>query len=288
MSWLDALAEHARAGTASVLVTVLDARGSTPRESGAKMVVGASALHGTIGGGRLEHECVQAARALLTGDDSVPLLREFPLGPALGQCCGGAVRVLLEPVRPPAWQVALFGAGHVGRAVARLLADLPCRLHWIDARDDAFPEPLGAQVLQIRAEHPEARVASLPPGAMALVMTHDHALDYRIIRACLARADLPFVGLIGSQTKAARFRARLRRDGQPAERLACPIGLPGIGGKLPAEIAIATVAQVLQLRDAAALRPALPVADNVRPLKPLRDGCGEGGATCETCVERRA
>jgi xanthine dehydrogenase accessory factor len=283
MIWLDALAAHARWGRPAVLVTVLDARGPTPREAGTKMVVAAKSLDGTIGGGRLEQECVESARALLEGGASAPVLREFPLGPALGQCCGGQVRVLLEPVLPPAWQVGLFGAGHVGRAVARLLADLPCRLHWIDAREEAFPETLPSSVVRIVAEQPELRVAALPAGAQMLVMTHDHALDYRIVSACLARGDLAFVGLIGSATKAARFRSRLARDGVPAGaigRMVCPIGLPGTGGKLPAEIAIATVAQLLQRRDRA---PAMEdtMRDNVRRLPAPAPGCG--AENCESC-----
>ncbi len=251
------------------------------------MVVSANGLHGTIGGGRLEHECVLAARSLLEGNNDGPVLREYPLGPALGQCCGGHVRVLLEPVLPPAWQIALFGAGHVGQALTKLLADLPCRVRWIDGRSDAFPASLPLNVVPTQAEQPEAEVTKLPDGASALVMTHDHALDYRIVSACLARKDMRFVGLIGSATKAARFRSRLARDGFAGgtiARLVCPIGLPETGGKLPAEIAISVAAQLLQIRDAAiaTASPAENVRDNVLTL-PAR-GCGEA-QNCNGCRE---
>ncbi len=243
MSWVAALAELERAGEPGVLVTILSARGSAPRETGCKMVVAAAHLSGTIGGGRLEHAATAIARAMLTGEGG-PVTRDFPLGPALGQCCGGHVSLLFEPVRPPAWEVALFGAGHVGRAVATLLGTLECRLAWIDARADAFPPGAGARV---RAD-PVAEVALLAPGASVIVMTHDHQLDYDLVAACLRRGDFAFVGLIGSETKRARFTSRLLRDGIDAAALVCPIGLPGIGGKLPAEIAVAVAAQMMQIR----------------------------------------
>jgi xanthine dehydrogenase accessory factor len=144
--------------------------------------------------------------------------------------------------------VLLFGAGHVGRALALALAPLPFRLRWIDGRADAFPQHGPANAVMVRSDDPEAEVAAAPTGAFVLVMTHDHALDLAIVAAALARADLPFVGLIGSATKRARFETRLCAAGFGAalERLVCPIGLPGIAGKEPAIIAAATAAQLLQ------------------------------------------
>ncbi len=279
--WLEALAAHARDGTPAVLVTLVEARGSAPREAGAKCVVSATAQADSIGGGTLEHRCVEIARALLADGVAEPALREFPLGPALGQCCGGHVRVLFEPMFAHAWPIALFGAGHVGQALIRLLADLPCRVRWIDPRADAFAENLPAHIRAECNPVPETAAAGLAAGTSVLVMTHDHALDYRIVAACLGRDDLRFVGLIGSATKAARFRARLARDGlaQAAlARLICPIGVPGAGGKLPAEIAISAAAQLLQARDAAAGRAEPVRSGNVLPLRAA--ACAEPCAAC--------
>jgi xanthine dehydrogenase accessory factor len=253
-AWLDALAACERNGEATVLVTVLSVRGSAPREAGCKMVVSRDALFGTIGGGNLEFQCTQAARMLLADGAVVPVQQNFPLGPALGQCCGGHVSVLFEVIRPAGLQVALFGAGHVGRALVRLLADLPCQVRWFDSRPDAFPPPSATNIIQRVAPAPEAEIQALPPGAFILVMTHDHQLDFTIIAAALARADFLGIGLIGSSTKRARFLSRLRRlgfDEAALERLICPIGVPGIDSKLPEAIAIAVAAQILQASQSA-------------------------------------
>lgn len=255
-TWLDALTELDRAGEPSVLVTVLAARGSTPREAGCKMVVTRDALFGTIGGGNLEFACIDTARDMLDGTGG-PMLREFPLGPALGQCCGGHVSVLFEPVRPVRLHVALFGAGHVGRALVRLLGDLPLRVTWIDSRPDAFLAGCPSNVASVVAADPAAQIERLPAGVLVLVMTHDHQIDFGIVAAALARDDLAAVGLIGSATKRARFLRRLALRGLDKTaigRLICPIGVPGIGGKLPAEIAIAVAAQILQFAPAEQVR----------------------------------
>jgi xanthine dehydrogenase accessory factor len=196
------------------------------------------------------------------------LLREFPLGPELGQCCGGAVTLLFELVAPPPWTVALFGAGHVGKALVRLLGDLSCRVLWIDERADEFPTGVPARVHVTVSDVPEAEVAGLPPGADVLVMTHSHALDQRIVEAALSRSDLRLVGLIGSQTKRARFLSRLEHRGFGPEaraRLTCPIGLPGVGGKRPAEIAVAVAAQLLQLEAASAAQASSPATAKAPP-----------------------
>ncbi len=261
-AWLSALHALTEAGQPAVLVTLLAARGSTPREAGCKMVVTADATVGTIGGGNLEFQSIAEARSLLVGGASTPVERKFSLGPVLGQCCGGHARVLFEAVRPAAWRIALFGAGHVGRALVSLLAALDCRVTWIDARADAFPPELPANVERRLDERPMQAVAALPAGTQVLVMTHEHALDYQIVTAALERAALPFVGLIGSATKRARFVSAMERQGLAPEaigRLVCPIGVPGAGGKAPAEIAIAVAAQLLQIRDALA-----PVASTSR------------------------
>jgi xanthine dehydrogenase accessory factor len=257
--WIEALAELSAAGRPAVLVTVLSAEGSTPREAGAKMVVFAGGFEGTVGGGHLEHKALSEARDLLAaaerGEALGPVVREFALGPSLGQCCGGRATVLFETVGAARWNVALFGAGHVGKAVVKLLADLPCAVTWIDARESEFPEPLPPNVRRVVTDAPEEEVRALPPGADVLVMTHSHQLDLEIVEAVMKRGEYRYLGLIGSRTKRARFEQRLLAQGRSAAelaRLTCPIGLPGVGGKEPAEIAIAVAAQLLQQRSARA------------------------------------
>ena len=247
-AWLDALAAAERDAQPAVLVTVLQVKGSTPREAGAKMVVSADGLAGTIGGGNLEYQCEAEARALLTNGAEGPSTRHFPLGPALGQCCGGHVTVLFEVLRPARLHVGLFGAGHVGKALVKLLADLPCRVSWIDPRPEALPANPPPNVVPVRTAQSAQAVSDLPARSVVLVMTHDHQLDFEIVAAALGRADLAAVGLIGSATKRARFVSRLARLGIAPDKLICPIGLPGLAGKEPAVVAVSVAAQILQLR----------------------------------------
>ncbi|MCK6425617.1 MAG: xanthine dehydrogenase accessory protein XdhC [Burkholderiaceae bacterium] len=270
------LADTARAwlaaGTAAIDVAIVAHRGSVPRETGTHMLVAAQTRAGSIGGGHLEWKALEAARALLAAGAAGPVELAFPLGPALGQCCGGHVTLRLQRLSPEslaAWAspaerffLQLHGAGHVGRAVAHLLATLPCRVQWIDERDDAFPPPGegpdAAHLERLAVDSPEAEVALAPPQACFLVLTHSHDLDLRIVEAILRRDDLRWCGLIGSATKRARFEHRLRSRGlTPAQlaRLTCPAGLPGIVGKEPEVIAVGVVAQLLGLGDGRPDRP---------------------------------
>lgn len=246
------------------LVTVDAISGSVPREPGAWMAVFADGeTAGTIGGGHLEWEAVQWARAGLKGADA-PDRRRFALGPSLGQCCGGVVHLLAETVTAadvprlraqlarPAMPVALFGGGHVGQAIARALAPLPCALRWIDSRDGVFPDALPDNVQAEHSDPVQAAVTDLEPGTRVLVMSFSHAEDLDVVQACLQRqreqGDLPFIGLIGSRTKWAAFRRRLQDRGCNEAELAqvtCPIGLPGIRGKQPEVIAASVAAQLL-------------------------------------------
>ena len=283
--WLATLRALEASDTDAVLVTLLAVRGSTPREAGCKMVVTDAGAHGTIGGGNLEFQSIGVARELLVAESVAPRLREFPLGPALGQCCGGHATVLFEVFRPARWHIALFGAGHVGRALVPLLGTLDGRVSWIDPRPDAFPPAVPANVVCRREASPTDCVAALRPGCFVLVMTHDHALDFDIVATALPRPDLPFVALIGSETKRARFVSRLVKRGLPADalrRLTCPIGVAGTGGKAPAEIAIAVAAQLLQVRDAVA-----PVALPSRASRVAPDSAcaGCGVVACEVTGE---
>jgi xanthine dehydrogenase accessory factor len=219
---------------------------------------------GTIGGGHLEFQALAHARRLLAGELVSTHLRQV-LGPSLGQCCGGVVELVLAPMcaddvarlrtllMPPRTPLALFGGGHVGRAIVNTLAPLPFAVRWIDSRDEIFPNDVP---LDVECEHSnpvQAAVADLAAGSRVLIMSFSHAEDLDIVVACLKRqrerGDLPFVGLIGSQTKWATFRHRLEDRGFTAEeiaRITCPIGVPGIKGKEPEVIAVAVAAQLLQ------------------------------------------
>ncbi|MFM2056996.1 MAG: hypothetical protein RLY71_1381 [Pseudomonadota bacterium] len=249
-------------GRAAMDVEVQAHRGSVPRETGTHMLVSADAVAGTIGGGHLELKAIAAARALLAeAPDAAPVDVHYPLGPALGQCCGGAVTLRTAPLSAarlagwpaptPRFWLQLYGAGHVGRAIAALLAGIDCRVQWIDERESEFPPgPLPPHIERVCVDAVEAEVALAPPGAFYLVLTHQHDLDLRITEAVLRRGDFGFLGLIGSATKHARFLHRFGERGLAPDvlaRLTCPIGLPGISGKEPEVLAISVVAQLLGL-----------------------------------------
>jgi xanthine dehydrogenase accessory factor len=248
-------------GEPVVLVEVAAAKGSTPREAGTAMLVTGLRSEGTVGGGRLEWEATQRARAMLASGEPAATIR-LPLGPAVGQCCGG--NVTLELRRAGAADVdalaaceaklaerlplvLLFGAGHVGRALARALAPLPLRLRWIDSRAQEFPEPPLAGPEVILTEGWRAEVEAAPAGAAYFVMTYSHGLDFEICEAVLRRGDFAYLGLIGSRSKRARFEHGWRELGLDAAllaRLTCPIGGP-LKDKRPPVIAALAAAQVL-------------------------------------------
>jgi xanthine dehydrogenase accessory factor len=296
-----------RHGTAGLL-SVVGAAGSVPRETGARIVLQPDGgFYGTIGGGRLEYEAIAAARGTLTAGRGAAVFRDWPLGPNLGQCCGGAVKTLTETfdatdmlaVRrleqaekagafvaesrldgdgriarriaeagaPPdeaprvfdaksfqehfgeiTTPVLLFGAGHVGRAVVLALAPLPFSVRWIDSRPDQFPQYVPQNVVTVRTDAVEDELGQAPRDAMIVVMTHSHPLDFDITLAALRRRSFDFVGLIGSETKRARFASFARQMGLPEgdlDRLVCPIGITEIKGKEPPVIAAALAAQLL-------------------------------------------
>jgi xanthine dehydrogenase accessory factor len=249
----------------AVLVTVQSTRGSAPREVGAWMAVLNDGPVGTVGGGHLEWEAIAHARHVLHTGSGDTVVR-YALGPSLGQCCGGEVVLQFEPVSVAdiarlrtqlarrGTPVALFGGGHVGRAVVQVLLNLPMDLTWIDSRDEIFPPELAAQVRCEHSDPVQAAVADLAPQSRVLIMSFSHAEDLDIVAACLARqrdrGDLPYVGLIGSKTKWASFRQRLLARGFTEAELAhvtCPIGVPGIADKRPEVIAVAVAAQILQV-----------------------------------------
>lgn len=343
--WIDDLCDVSAAGKAAVVVTVASIRGSAPREAGAKMIVTANETIGTIGGGQLEYQCTRVAVGML-GSNELPSTRRFPLGAAMGQCCGGVVEILFEPIDThlPSWlsdlralngqhepaslltgigehagkyvvtadrvfgpgadilpnnlvvaarnllsssanaervgnyffeaiirsdfNIAVFGAGHVGTAVVAALAELDCNIRWVDSRRRIF-RSAPANVRPIEAAEPALEVGAMPASSCYLVMTHSHALDFDICDRILRRGDAAYCGLIGSQSKRRRFEKRFREQGlaeRAIQRLICPIGVAGISGKKPPEIAVAVAAELLQVRERVTQVVQQDLPDNVRPL----------------------
>jgi xanthine dehydrogenase accessory factor len=317
-SWAAAALSLITDGGCAAIVTVAATSGSTPREAGARMVVGPHTQFGTIGGGNLELVAIDQARKLLARADISLIQQDYALGPLLAQCCGGRVRLLIERVdgdargwlasanaaehsggrytlvgdisdgvikrsfrigwperqeagvtlfdtrggpaaprspwsriveriAPPAHALLLFGAGHVGRALAPIAQALPFRLAWADTRSD-MAGPAGLQIV----DDPVPLVRQAGSRAFFLVMTHLHELDYVLVREILLRGDAAFCGVIGSSTKRARFSSRLLKEGVDPSPMVCPIGLPAIRSKAPSSIAVAVAADLLVRLDALA------------------------------------
>ena len=307
VEWIEQALAAVRAGEPLAMVTIVGAQGSTPREIGARMLVRPDGFTGTIGGGSLERQGLDQARKLLAQEPRRHALQDYPLGPLLGQCCGGHVRLLVERIdetslawlepaatatstfaltarfedgamtrtvepdagpsdgprtpiaevrrlsetihpRPP--RLVIFGAGHVGQAVARAFAPLPFQLDWLASREDLRPEASGTRATILSEDELEAAIEAAPTDTLFAIFTHSHDLDYRLTRAALARGDTRYVGLIGSRTKRVRFERRLRDDGfgdADLARLTCPIGVAELKSKAPAVIAIGLAAQLLQV-----------------------------------------
>jgi len=269
VDWLSAAQQLRRDGQPGVLVTVLEVRGHAPRDPGAKMVVSADRSWGSVGGGNLEESAIRRARELIASAARDSETQESKLTDrshnAHGrQCCGGTVRLLLEPL--PVWpSVAVFGVGHVGYELARILSRLEIRLHLVDSRAEQLDRVRLAEVVDgvadVTVHHAvlgEQVLERLPAGAHVLIMTHDHAEDFALCDMALRLPALGSIGLIGSAAKRARFRARLADAGHELtaiDRIQCPIGLPEIAGKDPAVIAVSVAAALVQR-----LQPAHPEA----------------------------
>lgn len=262
MTWVAAVARLRARREPGVLVTVATVRGHAPRKAGAKLVVGRTGTWGSIGGGNIEAVAIDRARELIGTPDPEPELMDFALNDKVTsrhgvQCCGGAVTALLEPL-PVVPAVAIFGVGHVGLELARVLARHDLDLHLIDTRSDMLADErldvLADAVAQIRAHHtpllPEEVLAELAPGTHVLIMTHDHAEDAALCDAALRTPGLGSIGLIGSAAKWARFRKRLATEGghddATIDRIRTPIGITGITGKEPATIAVSVAADLLR------------------------------------------
>lgn len=250
------------AGNAHVIMCELSrVRGSSPRDAGTFMLVAPNAILGTIGGGALEYLVIDHARRLIATGRAEEAM-DVPLGPEIGQCCGGRVSVALlyadaalrekltariagEDSKRP--HVYVFGAGNVGRVLAQILLLLPVKVEVIDTRADELGA-LDPGISSRRVAMPEAVVRSAPMGSAFVIVTHDHALDFLIAAEALARADSPYVGMVGSQSKRARFASWFARQGGSAEaleRLVLPIGQSGLGDKRPSVIAALAAAEIM-------------------------------------------
>lgn len=273
MDWIRALDTLRDQGHPAVLVTLTDVHGHAPRDPGAKLVVSAIGRWGSVGGGNLEAGAVARAEAMLREGLTRPEFLEFGLNEHVPtvhgrQCCGGRVQLLLEPV-PVRPTVAVFGLGHVGYEVARIVSRLDVQLHLVDTRSgvltaeqEADLRTGPARIWRHQPLVPEAVLELLPAGSHLVVLTHDHVEDMAICDAVLRRPGWGSVGLIGSTAKWARFRMRLQQEGHPAvavDRIRCPMGLPGIEGKAPAVIAISVVAELVRAWVAADVEPSDPV-----------------------------
>ena len=266
MTPTEKLEQHLKSSEPKVLVEVIATKGSAPRENDAFMLVSETDVSGTIGGGQLEFMSIDHARQMLAGEPVSPTL-SIPLGPEIGQCCGGRVeigfRIVDDAVRDELQtrlaaekaalkQIYVFGAGHVGRALVQALSPLPFAVTLIETRADEL-DRLPENITPHLTVMPEALVADISPGGAVVILTHDHALDFLIAHEALKRIDLSYVGMIGSATKRATFKhwlAREHGDDMLIHRLTLPIGGTGHLGQMlrdkrPEVIAALVAAELL-------------------------------------------
>jgi xanthine dehydrogenase accessory factor len=241
-------------GVPFVLVTLIEALGSTPQDTSAKMLVTAGGIHaGTVGGGKVEARALELAAEILAKTDARPRFISWTLKGDVGMTCGGSVKFYFEPhFGPGPWNIAVFGAGHVAQALLPVLIPLPCRITCADTRAEWLGRlPHAPNLRAIQLESPESLIPSLPDATFLVVMTQGHATDRPILRRALTERSFPFIGVIGSDAKAAMLRRELIADGvtpEQASRFHCPVGLD-FGTNHPHEIALSITAQLLMERD---------------------------------------
>lgn len=244
-----------------VIIEITATKGSAPRDEGTFMLVAPTEIHGTVGGGQLEYIAIENARKLLA-DAGGEVKLDIPLGPEIGQCCGGRVEMTFivadeearralerrlaeeERQKPQVW---IFGAGHVGRALAETLTLLPLKVFVVEARETELAQ-LTSEVHHRLAAMPEALIADIPAGSAVVIVTHDHALDFLIGMQALGRSDLAYIGMVGSKSKRGTFLRYLDEQGVErgeADRLVLPIGGSAVDDKRPEVIAAMTASEVL-------------------------------------------
>jgi xanthine dehydrogenase accessory factor len=247
-NWIHELAQLEKNSEPCVMVTVLEDRGSVPRDAGTKMLVTRDRLIATIGGGHLEHVATKMAREMLIAGERSLKVERFNLGARLGQCCGGMATLSFEPIGTAQKHLVVFGAGHVAKALLHIVSTLPFRVTWVDERDDVFPDELPRNVTKLVTDDPVGEVRDLPPNSYYLVMTHNHQLDFDLARAIIDRNDSVYFGMIGSLTKRKKFDMRLAQRGYTdaqIDTMICPIGVSMVNGKHPAEIAVSVAGELI-------------------------------------------
>ncbi|TYK66645.1 xanthine dehydrogenase accessory protein XdhC [Colwellia echini] len=249
-TWSQAIYQLEGAGDDYVIATVLGTHGSSPRATGTKMVISADNIYDTLGGGHLEFKAIEKARELLRNGESIQMVESFNLGATLGQCCGGSVVVMFEALVSSKMRLDIYGAGHVAQALVPILAQLPLSIRWIDSRADIFPQYIPNNVNKIVDEEPTEQAKTAKANSAFLILTHNHQLDFDLTETILKRDDALWLGVIGSDTKAKRFRHRLTHrefaDSQVA-KMTCPVGLSNVVGKLPMEVAVSIAGQIISL-----------------------------------------
>lgn len=267
LSFYEQLVALERAGTGFVLVTLVESLGSVPQDTGAKMLVTVAGLHaGTVGGGRVEAQAIALAQEMLAAGGPAarrPRFVNWTLKGDVGMTCGGSVKLYFEPHpgAQHAWTIAVFGAGHVAQALLPVLMPLPCTIQCFDSRAEWIARvPRAPNVRVTQLENLASAVDALPDGAFVLCMTQGHKTDRPILERALTTRSFPFIGVIGSASKAAILRQELIANGVTPERATsfqCPVGLE-FGTNHPHEIALSIAAQLLSVRDRAAPPPPVP------------------------------
>ncbi|MDB6170178.1 MAG: XdhC and CoxI family protein [Verrucomicrobia bacterium] len=256
-SLYEQLLELESSGTAVVLVILAEALGSTPQETGAKMLVTSGGLHsGTIGGGKVEAKAIELAQEMLGSGAGTSHFVNWTLKTDVGMTCGGSVKLYFEPHAAggagAGWPIWIFGAGHVSQALVPVLASLECQLTIVDSRREWLDRlPRGRHIRYLQADAPDLLVAQIPDDAFVLCLTRGHATDRPVLQRALAEKKFPYIGVIGSNAKAEVLRREMIAAGLPAERAAqfhCPVGL-SFGSNDPREIALSIAAQLLSERD---------------------------------------
>lgn len=253
VSWIQQLALLEQQGEECILVSVLEDKGSVPRDAGTKMIVTRKELYATIGGGHLEHLATKMAREMLMKigngqtDNNIHIER-FNLGARLGQCCGGMATLSFEPIGFNQHHLVLLGAGHVAKALVNIVQTLPFKITWIDEREAEFPAQLAPNVHKLVSDDPVGEIKHMPANSYYLVMTHNHQLDFDLAREILTHDKFSYFGMIGSQTKRKKFDMRLAHRGFEQgmiEKMQCPIGISMVKGKHPAEIAVSVAGELI-------------------------------------------
>lgn len=270
VSWIQQLAELEQRGEECILVTVLEHKGSVPRDAGTKMIVTRRELYATIGGGHLEHLATKMAREMLMNlgkgqSDNQTHIERFNLGARLGQCCGGMATLSFEPIGFNQHHLVLFGAGHVAKSLVNIMQTLPFKITWVDEREAEFPAQLAPNVHKLVSDDPVGEIKHMPANSYYLVMTHNHQLDFDLAREILTQDRFSYFGMIGSQTKRKKFDLRLAHRGfesDTIEKMQCPIGLSMVKGKHPAEIAVSVAGELIAHYQGQALEQKRPIKNH--------------------------